>query len=645
GEAIYRERELGVSSEEAAKRGLRRVGIPVISADLTTIAAFVPMLLMVGVMGQFMSVMPKVVAFALIGSVFADHLLLPAAAAKLGMRRPSRSRRLAPDGLPWFSPELPRMRRLYLSVLEGALRRRGTVIAMGAAAFALMLVVLGSGIVESVFLPYSDRGRFTVDYSLPSGTSLAETDRVGLLIAGHLGSLPEVKSYVLTTGDTGALATDMREGGRQGPEYGRFTVELVKRDDRARSQAEIVGELRQKLSNYAGLDVDVEELQEGPPVGAALAVQIQGPSLDELEIVARKVRDRVAGIPGVQDVRVDYERGKPEIRVDLNRTVAAASYGITSDQVARTLLTAFQGVEVGRMWLGEERVDVRLQASEAYPRTIDHIRELPLRTSSGEMIPLGEVAAVRFGLSPNAIFRKDTVRSITVRADAAADSSSVTLDSQARASLATLSLPPRVRIEFLGEKEERDRSYASLWQALKWGLLLIYIVMAVQFNSVIQPFIVLATIPLALVGVVLGLLLTGTPFSFMVFIGIVSLTGIVVNDGIVLIDAINRNREAGMPMLNAIRDAASTRLRPVLLTTVTTIFGILPLTLNLAEGGEFWVPLGIAIIAGLLVASVLTLVVVPVLYSILMGPRWTWRREPSHRTDPAHAPTPAGGAS
>jgi HAE1 family hydrophobic/amphiphilic exporter-1 len=221
----------------------------------------------------------------------------------------------------------------------------------------------------------------------------------------------------------------------------------------------------------------------------------------------------------------------------------------------------------------------------------------------------------------------------------------VHLEREARAILAELGLPAGVSVVFAGETEERDRSYASLWQALKWAALLIYCIIAVQFNSLRQPVIVLLAAPVALVGVTLGLLATGTPFSFMVFIGIVSLTGIVVNDGIVMIDATNRQRRAGMPLRDAVQAAAEERFRPVVLTTVTTIAGLLPLTLNVAEGSEFWVPLGVAIISGLLAASVLTLFLVPALYLTLEGPHWRrGARRLARGARAEHPAAPPGGA-
>lgn len=615
GEAIQAEAERGAGPAEAAKAGIARVGTPVIAADLTTVAAFMPMLLMVGVMGQFMSVMPKVVAFALVGSVFVDHLLLPAASARLGPPRPKHESLLYRSI--GFSPELQRARAVYRRWLERALAHR--VRLLGGATLALVAVALlfTSGAIGSIFLPRTDQGRFSVNYALPLGTPLEETNRVGLLIAQRIEEIPEVERYVLTTGETGALASDNREGGRSGPEYGRISVELLDAGERERSQAEIVTELRSRIERYAGVEIDLDEVSEGPPVGAALAVRVLGDRMDDLAAVAAEAERRIQALPDATDVRTDYDTSRPEIRVTLDRARAAARYGISPEGVAQTLLTVFHGLEVGRMWVDGERIDLRLEAPEQTVGSVDSLRELPLRASDGGLVPLGEVARVELDYGQNAIFRHDTRRAITIRADARDGASTVALSSAAGAALADLPLPSGVAVELGGESEERDRSYASLWRALTWGALLIYCVMAVQFDSLRQPLIVLAAVPLAMVGVGAGLLLTGTPFSFMVFIGVVSLTGIVVNDGIVLVDAINRERTKGAPLAEAIVTAAESRLRPVILTTVTTIAGLLPLTLNIAGGGEFWVPLGIAIISGLSVSSGLTLFVVPALYGLV----------------------------
>ncbi len=615
GEAIYAEAEEGAGPVEAAKSGISRVGIPVISADLTTIAAFIPMLLMVGVMGQFMSVMPKVVCFAIAGSVFVDHFLLPAAAARVPSKPRAAPKKLAADGLPRFSPEMPRIKRRYGRALTVALRHRATVLAVAALSFIGAVMIYGMGGVETIFLPKTDQSSFTINYAMPRGTPLEETSRVGLLLSQHVTGLPELEHYVLTTGDTGALSSDNREGGRSGPEYGRISVELVEPSERSRSQSEVVTALRSEFRSYAGVEIDLDELSEGPAVGAALAVRVKGDDLTEIHAAAIDVERQIKAIHGSTDVRMDFSHDRPEIRVSLDRARAASRFGIAPDQVADTMLTAFLGVEVGRMWYDDQRIDIRVMASDATPRTLDTLAEMPIRAANGRLLPLGEIAELHLEFGKNGIFQHNGERTITIRADALAGVSTVALERSAKESLSALDLPSDVHLEFGGETEERDRSYASLWSALKWGLLLIYVVMAIQFNSLMQPFIVLLTVPLAIVGVTAGLLITGTPFSFMVFIGIVSLTGIVVNDGIVMVDAINGRRRAGLALDRALELASTSRVRPVMLTTLTTTAGLLPLTMGISAGGEFWMPLGVAIISGLLVSSMLTLFVVPILYT------------------------------
>jgi multidrug efflux pump len=607
GEAIFAEREEGADPREASKRGLARVGLPVIAADLTTIAAYMPLMLMVGIMGQFMSVLPRVVIFALAGSVFIDHLFLPAAAARIS--RSGKGRQQGPQ-FKWF-------RDRYLLLLDWALSRRRRVIFASTVAFFAAMSLFATGAVRSIFLPTADHSRFSIDYALPEGTRLEETNRVGMMISNEIRGLPEVTRYVMTTGDTGALNSAPQEGSRFGPEYGKISVELRKPQDRTRSQTEIVEAVREIVSGYSGVKIAVEELSEGPPVGSAVSLRLRGDDLDELSGVARQLERSLAALPSAVDPRVDYQRGKPQVRVELDRARASSQYGIDPRQVSMTLLTAFRGDKVGRMWVNGDRVDIRLQAPDQLAYTVDSVRELPLRSRDGELVPIGAVAEIDLDFTHSKIFRRDGERSVHVEADAAAGASSIELDAQVHEIVAGMALPSSVDVVFGGEAEERARSYRSLWTSLFWGASMIYIIIAIQFNSLRQPFVVLSAIPLSLVGVAVGLWVTGHPFSFNAFIGVVSLTGIVVNDAIVMVDAINQARREGLSLRDALLDAARRRFRPVVLTTVTTI-------------------------AGLLVASILTLVVVPVVYSLLERPKSS--RAPVVETlETADVPTPRLG--
>ena len=614
GEAIFTEREAGASPNQASKRGIARVGLPVIAADLTTIAAFVPMLLMVGVMGQFMSVMPKVVVFALLGSIFIDHFFLPAAAAREGRK----------GRLQHKAPKFNFIRQPYLRALDWSLNHRRRICLGSLAAFVVAMMAFKTGAIPAVFMPTVDHSRFWVNYALPLGTPLEETNRVGLLLAKDMEArLSEITHWVLTTGQTGALNSKPQETGRSGPEFGKLTIELTPPGERLLSQSDLVEQVREIAREYAGVKISFEEFSDGPPVGAAIELAIRGDNLDELVEVARNLEGRIGALPEARDLRVDYDAGKPKVNVEVDRARAQSHFGITPDQVSRALLTAFHGEEVGRMWLSGERVDIRLRAPDDLAYTVDTVRELPLRASSGEIIPLGQVADVTLGFSHNAIYRQDGKRTVTLMADTSPQYSSVALQRDVSEILAEMSIPGSIQVEFGGQREENTRSTNSAISALGWALILIYAIIAIQFNSLTQPLIVLCTIPLSLIGVALGLFLSGNPFSFMASIGIVALTGIVVNDGIVMVDAINQSKASGLPLREALLDAAARRFRPVVLTTVTTIAGLLPLTLQVVEGGEFWVALGVTIISGLLVASVLTLFIVPVMYSLMS------RRQPS----------------
>jgi len=659
-EAIHAEVEDGFAPMQAAARGIHRVGLAVLAADITTVAAFFPMVLMIGVMGQFMSVMPKVVVFAITGSVFVDHFLIPAVAARMKhMDARHRGSAASAGSAPMRSESMGsesrdrsyfarKVRPLYQRWLEVTLRHPVQLLSACGLSFVLAIVLIGSGVIKSIFMPTTDRGRVIVRYASPLGTPLEETNRIGGLLANELEGMSEVERFVLTAGTGGGSNPFGMGSQRSGPERGALNIELVPADERIRTQSDVAEELRQRFENYAGVTIEVQELSEGGNIGEALSLRVRGRRFDEVQNFAVQVEQMVRGIEGVRDVNVDYERSNPELRVEVDRGLASSEFSLTPQQVSQALRVATVGVEVGRMWVGDERVDLRLSAPEDYAEELDRIRELPLRAANGTMIPLGALATVGFDFSPKALSRYDTERSITISAGAKQGYDTVALTSAATAGLAELSRPDGVDVAFGGQSEERQRSLGSLIDALGWGLLLIFIVIAIQFNSIIQPFIVLACIPLSIVGVTLGLLLTGTDFSFSVFIGIVSLTGIVVNDGIVMIDGINQYRDAGMPVRRAVREASLRRLRPVLLTTITTVAGILPLTLNLTAGGEFWVPLGIAIISGLLLASFLTLFVVPVIYWQIEGRLrlvWNLRARRRRSRTPPLEPAPFGAAA
>ncbi|MCA9771455.1 MAG: efflux RND transporter permease subunit, partial [Myxococcales bacterium] len=356
GENIYRHVEEGFPPDQAAKVGIREVGTAVIAADLTTVGAFLPMLMMTGIMGQYMSVLPKVMAFSLLGSILMDHFLIPVLAARF-MRVPKR-RDQEREG--WL---LGRFRAAYTPLLNRALSHRSVVLVLSAAAFAAAIAVVAAGLIGFEFFPKVDIGRFNINYRLPMGARIEETTALGEHFFAAFSDIPEIDNYVLTTGDTGALSPDGREGRERGPTVGRVTVELVPAAARERSQAEVVRELERRIGEYPGVEVNFFQLREGPPVGAAVAVRIQGDDLETLTALARNVEGTLRGIPGATDVRTDLRLGKPEVRVRIDRDRARTVHGVTSADVSRALFAAFQGEETTEVFFGDEKVDIRLTSA------------------------------------------------------------------------------------------------------------------------------------------------------------------------------------------------------------------------------------------------------------------------------------------
>ena len=376
--------------------------------------------------------------------------------------------------------------------------------------------------------------------------------------------------------------------------------------------------MEESIGETPGIEVNFFQLREGPPVGSALAIRIQGDELGELVQVAQRVEGLLRSIPGATDIRTDLRLGKPEIRVQVDRERARNIYGISSEDISRALFAAFQGEEATEMFIGDEKVDVRLTSAERELGDVSALERLMIGAPGGALVPLREIAEIEVTNGIDYIRRRDQRRTVTVFADNEPWITPDAIKASLMEGMHGYGVPANVNITYAGENEERDRSMKSLASAMRWGLVLILFVLAAQFNSLKQPVIVMLAIPLSFVGVILGLLITGNNFGFLSFVGTVALTGIVVNDAIVLVDYANQaHRRRGVPINEALREAGSKRLRPVLMTTVTTIGGLLPLAVDLGGSRDFWAPLAWSIIFGLLVATVLTLVVIPAMYSLV----------------------------
>lgn len=501
----------------------------------------------------------------------------------------------------------------YPGVIRRALRRRWLV----------LLVVLGLFLGAVAWLPRLGatlvpdlaQGEFAFRLRLPEGTPLETTARVLEQVEGALAGDPRLARVFSVAGSLPSTAS-----GRQtlGKNLAQLDVVVAPRPGAdevdGATEAAAVARVRAVLDGLEGLEAELVHpsvLSVTPPV----EVLVHGEELAALDAGAEEVARALSELEGLHDVATTVEPGSPEVEVVVDRERAAA-LGVTPTLLGETLRRQLHGQVVGRLREDEERIDIRLRAAARFRDRAASVEGLRLRLPGGAIVPASAVAAVKIGRGPAAVHRQGGQRVARVTAQVSAADLGPALD-RVRAALATLRLGGGATAELSGQDEELRASARSLRLALALALFLVFVVMAIEFESLVHPFVILLTVPLGLIGVVAGLALVGLGLSALALMGVVILAGVVVDNGIVLIDAVNRRRDEGRPLDDALAEAGAERLRPILMTTGTTVLGLLPMALGIGAGVELRRPLAVTIVAGLTVATVLTLVVIPCVYRIL----------------------------
>jgi len=626
-ENVFRHGELGADSMEAASRGAEEVQGAITASTLTTISVFGPIIYVQGVAGQLFGALSFAVAFALATSLVVALTLLPTLAARWGMnpdkkgtfvRRFFRSmweRASATVGrffrpfLNWFDTRFAVFAAWYHTVLEKALDHRGRVVA--AASFTLVAGLALAWVLDRDVLPDVDQGAFQAQITLPRGTALEETAASAARLEEIFRSDPAVDAVFTRVGRQDAVA------GVEDEEFGLHSAVLEVRIKQGRGTDQALERMAPQLAQYPPGTLTIETGSAtalGQLLGggeADIAVRVRGDELEEVWAHARLVEEQLQPINSLKNVRLAVEEGQPEILVEIDRDRAAA-FGIEPRAIAATVEDYMRGSRTDNDFVDfDEKVPVIIRLPEAQRRAIETLDILQVNG-----IPLRELVRTRESLGPAEIRRIEQARTVAVFADVAEGGLDGAL---AAVSAALVSTPPPdgVRIDIGGENEERTRSFRDLAFAFGLALLLVYMILAAQFESFIHPFTILLSVPLATVGAAVALFLTGEGLNSMSLIGLVILVGIVVNDAIVKVDFINQMRAAGQPLRQAILEAGRVRLRPIVMTTVTTVLGLTPMALGLGRGADLRAPLAIAVIGGLISATALTLVVVPVAYDML----------------------------
>ena len=676
-ENIYRYLEQGVPRLEAAQKATSEVAYAVIGSTMTTLAAFSPMLFWPGIMGEFMSYLPLTLIVTLSSSLFVAMVINPALAAIFMKVRPANGKisetgkiknpsaeeiaRAGESPVAISGPVLT----VYTKSLQQAFNHKIVVILMAVCVLVLLIQIwlLSVGLEKPVeFFPNIEPNAMYVNLDTPEGASLEYVDSVvrqveeavngGHIVPQDFGSALdqymasyEPKEHEKKDGRKFFGPSDIanidyiyaKSVVTSGPGMmfdpnapNHVGIQFIDLEDRIRASSESMEKIRERVKNIPGAKITVAEQEEGPPTGAAINIEIAGDDFEILGGIAKTIRELIANVPFVVDIRDDYVEGTPTVRVKLDRQKAAL-FDLTTSNIGTALKTAYNGLEVSTYREGDEDYDITVQLSDTSRRVTDVLRELMLPTPSGKMVPLTTLARIEFAGGLGDIVRINHERVVTVKANV--DENKIpgpVARAQAEEMLKSFPMPPGYRLTFTGEFEFQKESEEFLTKAFAIALFLIFLILVTQFNSVAQPFIIMTAVILSLGGAFLGLTVIGSPFGIiMTGVGVISLAGVVVNNGIVLVDYINKLRKRGYELREAVVAAGATRLRPVVLTAVTTILGLLPMVTGVSydfhklaiswvsESSQWWSSMAIVVIFGLMVATFLTLLVVPALYVLI----------------------------
>jgi HAE1 family hydrophobic/amphiphilic exporter-1 len=666
-EAIVKRREAGATAVDAARDGASEVGRAVVASTLTTVAVFLPVVFLQGIAAQLFRDQALTVSFSLVAALAVALTLIPMMAATVSGERTI--------DVPTSAPDKGRLRRLgrflvvtipvrliglvrivargilrvagslahpvarafdrmlsslvrgYPGMLDGALRHRLLVLTLALAAFVATAAVVPRLGVDLV--PPFAQGEFWFQIELPEGTPLEVTDSVAAEVGKVLEDEPMVESYSSITGGSGML---LAATGTEGENVARLQVRMRPgaTPDQERS---VIERLRTRLGDNEAVQFEFRRTTFFS-FRTPIEVEVYSDNLEDLHAAASQVQAALVDVPGLVDLQSSSQLGNPEIQVQFDRN-QLARLGLTLGSVAETVRTKVQGEVATRFQEGDREIDIRVRALEHGDAKVADISDLIVAHVDGRPVFLKSVASVRIDKGPSEIRRIGQRRAAIVSGNLAGrDMGAVAADVRQR--LASSVLPASTTAALSGQEEELQRSFRSLALAMGLAIFLVYLVMASQFESFLHPFVIIFTLPLGAIGVVLALAVTGQTISVVAIIGAVMLAGIVVNNAIVLVDAVNQRRRAGMALHEALSDAGQARLRPILMTSMTTIVALLPMALGFGEGAELRAPLAITVIGGLAAATALTLIVIPVVYSLFAG----GRREVAHEP----VSTPASGA-
>ena len=615
---INRHREKGERAKEGAVFGANEVGVAVIASTLTTISIFAPIMFVGGIAAIVFGQFAAIVTMALVASLFTALMLVPMLSSKLlKVHNPGSSKSMLDVFYRLGEKVLARIEQLYVKFLSWSLANRKTVFISCIVLFVWSIGLVG--FIGTEFFPQQDQNRVSADYELPIGTRYERTGDVAqqlqTITENHI---PERRNSFIRWGVYGARAgfeTDEESY------KGILFISLKPKDQRSASPTDLIKRLRKITDKIPGATIrySAEDPLESIMFGAGgkLAVELYGHDMAQASVYAGAVESAIAAVEGVEDIQISRKEEKPEIKVIIDRE-KASQLGLDVRTIGKQIETFFAGSTATRYREAGDEYDVEVRLQPKDRERVEDLRDVPISIPDGGQVSLANIAKIEQGLGPTKVERKDQERYITVSAEIAGrDLGSVVKD--VGKAIDKIPAPPGFNYKFAGAERERREAFILLAIAVGLGMVLVYMVMASQFESFRDPFIIFLSIPFGIVGVIIGLALAGQAMSVVSFLALIMLVGIVVNDGIVLISYLNILRRRGLDVYSAIIEGGRSRLRPVVCTSCTTMLALTPLAFSRGEGSEIWVPFAVTIIGGLFVGTVITLVLMPTLYSVFEG--------------------------
>ncbi len=617
-ENIYRFRQEGYSKYDAAIKGAKEVGMAVTASTLTTLAVFLPITFVQGITSTIFRELALTVSFSLSASLIVSLTIVPMMSSQLlhidsemGMAHHGRVKLLN-----WiydkFDVFFKKIEVSYGKLLRSSLKHSKITAFVALSIFVLSLICIP--FVGAEFFPSLDQGSFTIDVSLPTGSELKDTNEIVSAIETHLEGYTEIESVFSSVGKSGNQFVD-----RVGSNGAKISVNLVSSTLRNRSTKEVTDAVRGFTKTLPGAEIKLSAAEAGfgGMGGSAVQITVKGFDLDELKRIGDDIAKMVESVEGTREVVSSFGKGVEEVVIHIDREKAKL-YGLTTAQIASAVQTSISGQASSQLRMGDTEVDITVVGDSKYKMSVDQLRQLKLKTPMGQFIPLEAVCSISIEISPLAINRNNQSRIVTISGQILnRDLQSITKDIQVK--LDSYKLPDDYILTFGGQTEEMVKAFKDLIVALILAIVIVYMVLAAQFESLIHPFTIILSVPLSFSGAIFGLLLTGRNLSVPSFIGLIMLAGIVVNNAIVLVDYINTRRGRGESIDEAIYAAGPIRLRPILMTTLTTVLGLIPLALGIGEGSEAQAPLATVVIFGLSLSTLLTLVFIPVVYKAFDG--------------------------